>query len=103
MLIQNDKCQYLLIHHCWFDIFGYCFFFAKYDTYQLVSCGGKGFAVVLSAGGFNLGSTGSGLGYQNLNNVFAIEFDTSTDSSLNDPNNGNQERHVSVIVNQGAA
>jgi len=66
-----------------------------------LNCGGKGFAAVLHTSGNRPGVSGPSLGYGGLSNVFAIEFDTSTDPGLNDPANGAAERHISVIVDPG--
>lgn len=42
------------------------------------------------------------MAYLGINNAFAIEFDTWTDTDRNDPGT-NIERHISVIAKSGSA
>jgi len=102
MKIENDNCRYQVIKNCFISVFGGCIWNGSTSSKKL-NCGGKGFAAILHTGGARKGNTGAGLGYKSVKNVFAIEFDTSYDSSLNDPNVGSAERHISVLVNRGYA
>lgn len=65
MRIENDKCKYIAHKKCYFNIFRICVYniFNPEYTYELISCGGKGFAAVFHTGGYNAGSSGAGLGY----------------------------------------
>jgi hypothetical protein len=62
MRIENDKCRYLEIKNCVFNIFGWCIIKLK-STFVELNCGGKGFAAVLHTGGYRVGYSGAGLGY----------------------------------------
>jgi len=44
-----------------------------------------------------VGVAGSMMAYGGINNAFAIEFDTWTDTDKNDPGVGH-ERHISCII-----
>lgn len=54
MRVENDKCKYIAHKKCYFNIFGICVYniFNPEYTYELISCGGKGFAAVFHTGGY---------------------------------------------------
>lgn len=67
------------------------------------TCGGEGIAFVLqNQGNKVVGNYGYKLGYGDLRNVFAIEFDAFKNEIAEDPDRKSQ-RHVSMIVRSGEA
>lgn len=64
---------------------------------DLNDCGPQGFALVISDDSLNsIGGYGSGLGYNGLRGVFAIEFDMRIDSVTSDDSSG-KPYQISVI------
>jgi len=54
-----------------------CVWYDPFCWFHDFTCGGSGFAFVMqSAGSMARGGSGSGLGYQGIQNAIAIEFDS---------------------------
>jgi len=74
--------------------------FSTQFQFQITSPGGiapaDGITFVLSAGSGGLGVSGGGIGYQNVPNSVAIEYDTYPNGS-NDA--GNSSNHVAIDIN----
>lgn len=67
-------------------------------------CGADGIAFVLQRmGNDKVGDSGYGLGYKNLQNVFAIEFDVWGDQQADDFQDEFTVRHISMKMKPGVA
>ena len=58
--------------------------------------GGQGFALVIHTNNNDIGDGGSLLGYNRIDDVFAIEFDTNENASLSDPNDNHISAHLAL-------
>lgn len=66
-------------------------------------CGAEGFAFILQNSNKNAsGLAGTGLGYETIQDVFAVEFDFLYSPNKNDPYSTDQG-HISVIAKKGKA
>ena len=106
MRFSDLSCKMKTIQECvvGLSIFSWNPCFWKKDVQVEDYCGSDGIAFVLQTQGINtVGGYGGGLGYTNLLNVLAIEFDVFSNYWDLGDSNKDIHRHLSVILKKGLA